>query len=116
MGQKKSVPPMQARKLESDLESKLSAFSKLTNRLDSAGKGETGLAADQVSPIADLYNPACDTEYSQTIQQPFGIDSSNMIPHSGTLKRNRTEKEPGNCSWQAPRKLQLRMSSDTFRM
>ena len=39
----------QARKLESDLEVKLSAFSKLTNRLDSGERGEAGLAADQVS-------------------------------------------------------------------
>lgn len=39
---------LKARKLESDLELKLSAFSKLTNRMDSAGRGEAGLAADQV--------------------------------------------------------------------
>jgi hypothetical protein len=39
---------LQARKLESDLEIKLAAYSKMANRLDHLGQGEAGLAADQV--------------------------------------------------------------------
>ena len=38
----------QARKIEGELESKLSAYSKLINSFDSRGYGEAGLAADQV--------------------------------------------------------------------
>lgn len=79
----------EARKLESDLEAKLSAFSKLTNRMDSAGRGEAGLAADQLASSKESAIEDTLRRLSDVIDSLSGVVTGSGDSRAHTLARHR---------------------------
>jgi len=79
----------EARKLESDLEVKLAAYSKMANRLDHLGQGEAGLAADQLASSKESSIEGALRRLSDVNDSMGGEIGGGADPRAHTLARHR---------------------------